>query len=227
MSAMFAARGFFCVLTFCVFAGFSAVAAENRDPAQFEREIRAFEAMDRTNPPPKNAVLFVGSSSIRFWTNLAESFPHLTTIRRGFGGSHIPDNTAFADRIIIPYHPSKIVLYAGDNDVARGDSPEEVFSEFKKFAAKIHTALPGTPIYFIAIKPAPIRWHLSPQDRRANDLIRGYCGHHKSLRFIDVWPATLGKDGQPDPSLYKADGLHLNGMGYARWVPIITNALKE
>jgi lysophospholipase L1-like esterase len=85
-----------------------------------------------------------------------ESFPQLTTIRRGFGGSHLPDSTAFADRIIIPHKPAKIVLYAGENDIARGDSPEETFDAYKKFITKIHTALPHTPIYYIAIKPAPI-----------------------------------------------------------------------
>jgi len=204
-----------------------ALHAANRDPAQFENEIRAFEASDRTNPPPKDAVLFVGSSSIRLWTNLAESFPQLTTIRRGFGGSHLPDSTAFADRIIIPHKPAKIVLYAGENDIARGDSPEETFDAYKKFITKIHTALPHTPIYYIAIKPAPIRWHLSPQERQANDLIRRYCAHHKNLKFINIWPATLNKDAQPDPDLYKPDQLHLNDAGYQRWIPIIAHALND
>src|SRR4051812_1689972 len=187
-----------------------ALHAATRDSAQFENEIRAFEASDRTNPPPRDATLFVGSSSIRFWTNLAESFPQLTTIRRGFGGSHIPDSTAFASRIIIPYQPAKIVLYAGENDIARGDSPEEVFEAFKKFVDRIHTALPRTPIYYLAIKPAPIRWHLSPQERRANDLIRRYCARHKNVKFVNTWPATLGNDAHPDPRFYKPDNLHLN-----------------
>src|SRR5436190_17924295 len=127
-----------------------ALHAANRDPSQFENEIRAFETSDRTNPPPKNAVLFVGSSSIRLWTNLAEAFPQFTTVRRGFGGSHLPDSTAFADRIIIPYNPAKILLYAGENDLARGDSPQEVFEAFQKFVAKIQTALPRTRIYYLA-----------------------------------------------------------------------------
>jgi hypothetical protein len=214
--------------TLCAAALFSlAVEAANRDPGQFENEIRAFETTDRTNPPPKDAILFVGSSSIRFWTNLAESFPQFPTIRRGFGGSHLPDATAFADRIIIPYHPSKIVLYAGENDIARGDSPEEVFDAFKNFVTKIHAALPATPIYYLAIKPAPIRWHLSPQERRANDLIRRYCARHKNLKFVNTWPATLNKDAQPDPALYKPDNLHLNDAGYQRWVPIIAHALND
>jgi lysophospholipase L1-like esterase len=201
--------------------------AANRDSAQFENEIRAFEAGDRTNPPPRDAILFVGSSSIRFWTNLAEAFPQFTTIPRGFGGSHLPDATAFADRIIIPYHPAKIVLYAGENDLARGDSPGEVLEAFQQFVAKIQAALPHTPIYYLSIKPSPIRWHLSPQQREANRVIERYCAHHKNLKFVNIWPATLNKDAQPNVAFYKPDHLHLNNDGYQRWVPIIIRALNE
>src|SRR5687767_10953145 len=108
-------------------SGLSFVAAADRDPAKWEKEIQAFEESDRLHPPPKGATLFLGSSSIRYWTNLPEAFPGLTTVGRGFGGSHVPDALAYFDRIVRPYEPSSIVLYAGDNDIARGDSPEEVF----------------------------------------------------------------------------------------------------
>jgi lysophospholipase L1-like esterase len=199
----------------------------NRNPAQWENEIRAFEASDRTNPPPRNAVLFVGSSSIRLWTNLADSFPQRTIIRRGFGGSHLPDAIAFADRIIIPYRPAKIVLYAGENDIARGDSPEEVADRFRDFVQRIRTFLPKVPIYYISIKPAPVRWHLSPQELEANRLIRRYCALRKRLTFIDIWPALLNASGQPDPGLFKSDNLHLNDNGYAIWTGIIARALRN
>ena len=107
------------------------------DPKRWEKDIAAFEASDRTNPPPKGSVLFIGSSSIRLWKSLAADFPDLKVINRGFGGSHIPDTTHFAERIIFPYEPSKIVLYAGDNDIAGGRSPEQVFADFKELVEKV------------------------------------------------------------------------------------------
>ena len=103
---------------------------------RWEKEIAAFEASDRKKSPPKGAILFVGSSSIRYWTNLAADFPELKVINRGFGGSHVADTTYFADRIIFPYEPSKIVVYAGDNDIGRGASPEQVLK--KRFGIFIH-----------------------------------------------------------------------------------------
>ena len=43
--------------------------AQNQTNA-FEKEILAFEAHDKTNPPPKHAILFVGSSRRRAgWTS--------------------------------------------------------------------------------------------------------------------------------------------------------------
>src|SRR5215216_1365691 len=83
----------------------------------FEKEILAFEASDKTNPPPKNAVLFIGSSSIRMWKNVAKDFPDYRVINRGFGGSQIEDSIHYADRIVFPYVPSTIVFYAGGNDI--------------------------------------------------------------------------------------------------------------
>src|SRR5687767_2688782 len=95
-------------------------------PAPFEKDIRAFEAADAENPPAPGGVLFVGSSSIRLWKTLAEDFPGVPVINRGFGGSRIAHSTQYADRIVIPYKPKTVVFYAGDNDIAGGLTPEQV-----------------------------------------------------------------------------------------------------
>jgi lysophospholipase L1-like esterase len=196
------------------------------DPKRWEKDIAAFEAMDRKNPPEKGGVVFVGSSSIRFWTNIAQDFPNLKVISRGFGGSHLPDTTYFADRIIFPYEPSKIVLYAGDNDIARGRSAEQVAADFHELVRKVHTQLPKTKIYYLAIKPSPSRWHLSPQAREANRLIRKYCWFRPKVEFIDVWTPLI-KDGKPDPALFEKDRLHINREGYARWTKVVQEALED
>ena len=201
--------------------------AAELNPTIWEKDIAAFEASDRTNPPPKGAVLFVGSSSIRLWPNLAADFPDWKVIGRGFGGSHIPEATHFADRIIIPYQPSKIVLYAGDNDIAKGRSPEQVFADFKEFVAKVRSALPETKIYYLAIKPSPSRWHLSPQSKEANKLIRRHCTARRNLEYIDIWTPMLGENSQPDPKYFVKDNLHLNKAGYELWAELTRKALKD
>src|SRR6516164_10408221 len=104
-------------------------AEEKADFSRWEKDIAAFERRDRDKPPPKNAVLFVGSSSIRLW-DLPKSFAGVEVINRGFGGSHLADVVHFAPRIVLPYEPRLIVLYAGDNDIAAGKTPERVHADF-------------------------------------------------------------------------------------------------
>src|SRR5437868_4286386 len=128
-----------------LFALFQTHAADQKPhEAQWETAIQAFEASDQTNPPPPNAILFVGSSSIRKWDTLAQDFHAYKVINRGFGGSHLSDSVAFADRIVIPYKPKLVLIYAGDNDIASGKPPQEVFDDFKQFVQKIKQALPKT-----------------------------------------------------------------------------------
>jgi hypothetical protein len=128
----------FCFASFFV----GQVFAEEKiaDPARWEKDIKAFEAADKTNPPPKNAILFIGSSSVRGWKTLAQDFPEHKVINRGFGGSHLNDSVHYFDRIVAPYKPRMIVVYAGSNDITFGKKPETVFADFKAFVEKTRKA---------------------------------------------------------------------------------------
>ncbi len=194
---------------------------------RFEKDILAFEASDTTNPPPKNAILFIGSSSIRMWKTLAKDFPDYRVINRGFGGSEISDSIYFVDRIVIPYEPRTIVFYAGGNDLNAKKTPETVFNDFKTFVAKVRGKLPATKIVYISVAPNPARWAQIEQVRAANKLIRDYAAKETGLSFIDVHPHMLGEDGQPKPDIYLTDKLHMNEKGYAIWKQIVGEHLKS
>jgi lysophospholipase L1-like esterase len=197
-------------------SGAERIAAQtNRDVSQWEKEIAAFEASDRTNPPPKDAILFVGSSSFRKWTTLAQDFPGKQVINRGFGGSQIADSTALADRIIFPYEPRLIIFYAGDNDLAAGRTPDQVAEDYAAFVAKVHVRLPKTTIAFLSIKPSLARWKLHDQMIAANQKIQAMPGEW--LKFIDVYPLMLGADGKPKPEYFISDGLHPSAVCYRMW----------
>lgn len=182
---------------------------------KWEKDIAAFEASDAKKPPLIDGILFVGSSSIRLW-NLAESFPDLNTINRGFGGSELEDSVRYARRIVIPHRPRVVVLYAGDNDLANGKSPQRVLKDFRDFIDLVSEALPETKIVYIGVKPSIKRWHLIVKIREANRLVRDDIAERKSERvvFVDIEPAMLGDDGMPRKDLLQDDGLHLNKEGY-------------
>jgi lysophospholipase L1-like esterase len=191
-------------------------AKENR----WERNIRAFEEKDEKEPPPKEAVLFAGSSSIVGW-NLPKYFPDMKTVNRGFGGSQIADSTHFADRIILPHKPKVIALYAGDNDIAGGKTPEQVAKDFQAFVKVVQDALPETRILFIAIKPSIARWSLVEAMRDANARIKAITEKDKRLAYIDIDTPMIGEDGKPRPELFKKDGLHLSHDGYVLWTGLV------
>jgi lysophospholipase L1-like esterase len=192
----------------------------------FEPEIAAFEKRDQTSPPPKGAILFVGSSSIRMWNDLETTFLPRQVINRGFGGSEIRDSTFFAERIIVPYQPRMVLLYAGDNDIAAGRTADDVLEDFKQFVGKVRERLPDTKIAFISIKPSPSRWKFVGVIRDANKSIREYIRKQKRMVYINVFDAMLDPDGQPKPELYKEDKLHPTAACYVLWKKIIGPYLK-
>jgi lysophospholipase L1-like esterase len=191
------------------------------DHVQWSHDIAAFRAADRAHPPAPGAVLFIGSSSIRLWTSLAADFPQVRTINRGFGGSEIDDSTYFADRIVAPYRPGAIVMYAGDNDLADGDSPQRVLEDFQAFVRRARAFDPDVPIAFIAIKPSVARRALLPQIRQANDKVRDWAVSQPGVGYLDVFTPMLGKDGRPQSKWFRDDGLHMNRSGYALWIGIV------
>ena len=192
-----------------------------QDPNRWEPEIQAFEQQDKHAPPPKGGIVFVGASSIVRW-KLAESFPDLKdAINRGFGGSEMADSAKYATRVVVPYAPRTVVLYPGENDIARGTTPETVGAGFVKFYQTVHSALPKTRIIAIGLKPTPARWHLNDKFLEANTLIRGYCESHPSCVYVNVSPDMLGADGKPKPELFLSDGQHMTPEGYRVWSRLI------
>lgn len=200
----------------CLLLG-CATATIHPTDAKWEAAVQSFEAQDRVHPVALGGVLFIGSSSIRRWESLAADFSDAPVVNRGFGGSHIIDSVFFADRIVIPYEPETIFLYAGDNDIADGKNAATVFRDFRLFAKTVHRALPETKIVFIAIKPSIKRWHLALTMKRANDLVWDFAQNDERLTFADIWSPMLDEAGRPKKSLFVDDGLHLNHEGYRVW----------
>ncbi|MGH7944703.1 MAG: SGNH/GDSL hydrolase family protein [Opitutaceae bacterium] len=195
-------------------------------PDRWAATIDKFTQADATNPPPRNAIVFIGSSSIVKWTSLTQDFPDAKVINRGFGGSQLADSVHYVDRIVIPYQPRTVVLYAGDNDLNAGKTPENVLADFKEFAAKIHAKLPQTRIVYIAVKPSPSRWKLKDKVVRTNSLIAAECARDKRLAFADIYTPMLSANGEPRPELFVKDMLHMNEAGYAVWKPVVAPLLK-
>ncbi len=193
--------------------------------SQWEKEIAAIEEQDKTAAPPKQGIVFVGSSSIRLW-DLRKSFPDLQVVNRGFGGSQLADSVHFLDRLVLPHQPKTVVLYAGDNDLASGKFPEQISADFAAFVKLLRKTLPETRIIYIAVKPSPARWKIIDKQRETNRLVRQQCELGEKMVFLDVEKPLLGADGSPKAELFQKDGLHLNADGYKIWSDLLLPLLQ-
>lgn len=173
--------------------------------------------------PPKDAIIFVGSSSFTKWTDVQDYFPSHTIINRGFGGSTLQDVIRYADDIIIPYQPKQIVIYSGENDLAYDDSlyPAQVTERFEQLFNIIRKHYPLVPIAYISIKPSPSREKLIPKFNVANVMIKSFLKGKKKTKFIDVYHKMLDADGKPMKDIFIEDNLHMNAKGYHIWQKII------
>ena len=217
------------VILFLSWLALSGYAQTTSPPtAQWTTELREFARQDSLKKPPIASILFYGSSSIRMWGTLATDFPNQVVLNRGFGGSRFPDAIQLFDKLVVRYKPRQVVLYEGDNDIAAGATPQEVYASFRAFEKLMRQKLPKSELIFIAIKPSLARWELYPKMQEANNLIRQYIDKHpKRLRFVDVGPPMLGADGKPRPELFLEDGLHMTRAGYEIWTQAVAPVLAK
>ena len=201
-------------LTSLVFLNTTSILAQ----APFTGEIKAFKHQDSISFPPGNAILFVGSSSFRKWTDLQSYFPDVKIINRGFGGSTLPDVIRYEKEIIAPYHPKQILIYCGDNDLASSDTvtPTMVAKRFQQLFHLIRKDLPKANIAFVSIKPSPSRLQLFDKMQEANALIKSFLKKQKNTSFINVFDKML-VDNKPRADIFLSDSLHMNAKGYAIW----------
>lgn len=198
--------------------------AKPAHPSQkWEKAIAAYEAADKTAPPPQGGIEFIGSSGIARWTTLKEDFAGLPVFNRGFGGSQIEDAIYFADRIVIPYKPKTIVFQSGGNDINAGKPPEQVARDFEAFVAKVRAALPEVRILFVEQCASTKRWEQREKQQQLNKLVKDFVAKDKNLGFIPMWNEFIGPDGRPNDALYVEDKLHNNAAGYK----IRTRIVKE
>ena len=198
------------------------------DPDAWETSIKKFEAQDQLYPPMKNAIVFTGSSSFTFWSTLEQDMAPLPVINRGFGGARMPDVLHYLERILLPYHPRAVVLFAGTNDISgsKPASARQVYDGYLAFVRCVQESLPETIIYYVGITPTPSRWKYWSIAAEANRLIYEHTLTDPHLRFIDLTEYLLGADGKPDRSLYRIDRLHPNAKGYVKWTAVIKPRLE-
>jgi len=198
-----------------------------RENSPFAEELRALARAEAITPPPANAILFYGSSSIRLWTSLASDFAKLPVVNHGFGGSTLPDCLSEMETLVYPLNPRAIVFYAGDNDLDQGASPERVTHLLEQFISGVRDRLGSIPIICISVKPSPSRFWNIANIRRANAMMAELVGACPDVHWLDVFSQMIDERGGARHELFTEDCLHMNRRGYSLWASAVRERLAR
>lgn len=202
------------------------ITAAGQDASRFQEEILEIQKKyDTLWDNTKETIVFTGSSSIRLWNDLQESFPKHQIVNSGFGGSQASDLLAYTNELILQYNPRKVFIYEGDNDINDNKRPKEVISVFKEIISKINDAKPEALIVIISAKPSLARWHLKRKYKSLNRRFNRLCKKEQYLDYANIWNIMLDKK-KLRQDIFIEDGLHLNSKGYELWDQIISNYIQ-
>jgi len=199
---------------------------------KWEDEIKKLEVLDKKETYSNQAVLFIGSSSIRLWKSIEEDLDTYEPIKRGYGGAHYYDIIHFTNRLVSPHKVKAIAIFVANyitgienginnQTVNRDLSPKEVLRLVKFVTKEIRKSHEKVPVFFIETTPTSKRWKVWDKISKANDLIENYTSKYENLYYINTRSFYIGSDGIPNDSLFVKDKLHLNREGYKLWGKII------
>jgi lysophospholipase L1-like esterase len=193
-----------------------------QDKPAFWNDIQEFKRKDSLDMPPKNGVLFVGSSSFTKWTDLETVFKDYKAINRGFGGSTLAQADYYIADLVYPYQPRQVVIYSGENDIATDNvSALETLNRFATFFTHIRNKFPNVAVLYVSMKNSPSRTEYAETITHANSLIKTYLASYSNTKFVDVNSKML-RNNQLRPELFLDDMLHMKPAGYTIWIKEIT-----
>ena len=203
--------------------------AEYRTSAveRWESEIAKLEAKDTTETHPEDSILFVGSSSILRWTDIATDMAPYHPIQRGYGGAKWSDVAVFVKRLVFPHQFRAVVFFVG-NDISGRDndkSPTEVASLFAYVLGKVREHDAKAPVFYVAVTPTPARLGVWPEIKAANTAARAVCESAENTYFIGTESLFFDRAGKLRVKLFLDDKLHQNRDGYVRWAAAIKSHL--
>jgi lysophospholipase L1-like esterase len=185
-----------------------------------------------SNDIVKDAIVFAGDS-ITDNNEWHETFKG-PIYNRAIGGDTTAGILDILDEII-KYHPAKLFLMAGINDLNQKYEKEEVVENYKQILERTKNESPETEIYIHSI--LPVNLELAQPKVIGNEEfeladIEWINGELKKLQneynftFLDLHPMFADKNNQLKKE-YTNDGVHLTGKAYKLWEEFIRKYVEK
>jgi lysophospholipase L1-like esterase len=196
-------------------------------PEWFDDEVAALEKRTRARRKHRDVVLFYGSSTFTLWEELETRFDGLNVVNHGFGGATLADCLEYFDRLVTPMAPRALVLYAGDNDLDNGASPELVRERVEHFLLRKRAALGPIPMIYVSIKISPARFHIMHKIAYTNRIIERSLFSRGDVAYLDITRRMIGRGIDGLRACYSEDPLHMNARGYRIWQASLAEGLSR
>ena len=196
---------------------------------RWSKAIDDFDVQNESEPDPQDAILFIGSSSIRRWETMATDMTPYRTIRRGYGGAKFTDMGVFADRIVTPHQYRGLVMFVGNGVTGTPEdhTPDQI-EELARYIVDVSQKhQTDAPVFLIEITPCEKRFDAWPKIRQVNARLREIALSTPNTYFIPTASHYLKTDGTPRAELFVSDRLHLSERGYELWSSLIRRRLDD
>lgn len=183
-------------------------------PSWFDQEVDELERRNAARRGEQNLLLFYGSSSFTLWHDMADHFPEYNVVNHGFGGSTLVDCLEYFDRLVAAFRPAVIILYAGDNDLGNGGTPEGVLASLEHFLARKRATLGAVPMAYVSIKVSPARFPIMHRITYTNLILERRLADEADAAFINITKRMTSRGLVDFLQYYTEDPLHMNRAGY-------------
>jgi lysophospholipase L1-like esterase len=196
---------------------------------KWAEEIAKLEARDKSESYPDDAILFIGSSSIRMWKGLDEDIAPYRGINRGYGGARYSDLAVFAQRLITPHKYAAAVVFVANDIVGKpADTPLDELDRLVRHIVDVSKKhQPDAPVLIVEITPTESRFAAYPQIRKANFVLREIALTEPGVFLVETNDYYLTPDRKPIADYFLDDRLHQNPTGYELWGSLIKRELDE
>lgn len=192
------------------------------------------EIQTKTENINKNEnIVFLGDS-IFDWYPTDKIFSDLPVVNSGIAGHKTTDILANMEGRIYKYNPTKVFINIGTNDIQYEDSDEknkEVYQNIVKITEGIKTNRSKSKIYIISIYPVNNNMHAANERHNSeikaiNSMLKEYCAKTEGVEYIDAYSQLIDDEDMFDED-YTDDGLHPNGLGYAKITEILMKYIYQ
>lgn len=183
---------------------------------QYDAYLSTFELYD-----DKTDVVFAGDS-ITARGRFDEFFPNASLLNRGIGSDTTEGLFNRMDEIL-SHNPKKIFIMIGINDLGNGISQETSMEYYEKIIKMIKTESPNCEMFVESVLPTTT----IDLDKivQFNSELKALC-ENEGIDYIDLY-SLFFDNGAIDTELISADGVHLNGKGYSKWITAINDYVER